>query len=378
MSAALTAADADFHARRLAGVDLGLLSRHAAAADAAGRLHPEVLALFHTQRWLTLLAPAAVGGGEWPLPDVVRLEEAVAQADGSAGWMLTLCAGAAWFAGFWPEALAQRVLATPGVCLGGSGAATGTAEPLGAGEGDGGGDGGGNGWRLQGHWGHATGAPWATHFTFNAVLPEGCEPRVRAFVVPAAAVQVHDTWQCMGLRASRSDAFSLAGTTVPAEHAFDIAVGAATAPGPLWRFPFGAFAAVTLAANVLGMARAFLAEAEPVVQRRLQQRNAAGAPGVPGVWEAAWAQAVADLQAARDAFYAALDAAWQQAAAGHPVAAEDAQRLEALSHALARAAREAVDGVYPACGLHAADPRTALNRHWRDLHTATQHALWLR
>lgn len=366
MNAAATPADADFHARRLAGVDLALLSRHAAAAEAAGRLSDEALALFHAQRWLTMLAPAAVGGGEWPLPDVVRLEEAVAQADGSAGWMLTLCAGAGWFAGFWPAGLAQRVLATPGVCLGGSGAATGTAERC---EG---------GWRLRGHWGHATGAPWATHFTFNAVLPEGSEPRVRAFVVPASAVQVHSTWQCMGLRASRSDAFSLDGATVPAEQAFDIAVHAATAPGPLWRFPFGAFAAVTLAANVLGMARAFLAEAEPVIARRLQQRDAAGAPAVPGVWEAAWAHAVAGLQAAREAFYTALDAAWQQADSGQPVAAADALRLETLSHALARAAREAVDGVYPACGLHAADPRTALNRHWRDLHTATQHVLWLR
>lgn len=365
----MNAADADFHARRLAGIDLALLSRHAAAGDAAGRLHDEVLALFHTQRWLTMLAPAAVGGGEWPLPDVVRLEEAVAQADGSAGWMLTLCAGAGWFAGFWPPGLAQRVLAMPGVCLGGSGAATGTAERH------------EDGWRLRGHWSHATGAPWATHFTFNAALPEGETPGVRAFVVPASAVQVHSTWQCMGLRASRSDAFSLADATVPAEQAFDIAVEAATAPGPLWRFPFGAFAAVTLAANVLGMARAFLAEAEPVVQRRLQQRDAAGMPAPPGrsgVWATAWAGAVAGLQAAREAFYAALDAAWQQAEAGQPVAVADAQRLEALSHALARAAREAVDGVYPACGLQAADPRTALNRHWRDLHTATQHALWLR
>jgi hypothetical protein len=38
-------------------------------------------------------------------------------------------------------------------------------------------------------------------------------------------------------------------------------------------------------------------------------------------------------------------------------------------------AREAVDGVYPLCGLTAADPRTALNRAWRDLNTATQDAV---
>ncbi len=32
---------------------------------------------------------------------------------------------------------------------------------------------------------------------------------------------------------------------------------------------------------------------------------------------------------------------------------------------------------YPLCGLTAADPRTALNRALRDLHTATQHAMLL-
>jgi hypothetical protein len=36
-----------------------------------------------------------------------------------------------------------------------------------------------------------------------------------------------------------------------------------------------------------------------------------------------------------------------------------------------------VDGVYPLCGLTDADPRTALNRAWRDLHTGMQHAMLL-
>lgn len=214
--------------------DLLPFSDSAARADQLGELQPEALALLHRQGWLTLLAPRAVGGGEWALPDVVRLEEAVAAADGSAAWVLTLCAGAAWFAGFWPHDLARELLATPGVCLAGSGATTGVAERDGA------------GWRVSGHWAHASGAPWATHFTFNAALQEGGQPvldaagqpRVLSFVVPAAEVTLHKTWHSQGLRASRSDAFELRDAWVPERQVFDIAVDAATHGGPLYRFPF--------------------------------------------------------------------------------------------------------------------------------------------
>lgn len=350
--------------------DLQALSAAAAAADANGALDAATLALLQRSGWLNMLAPRSVGGGEWALPDVVRLEEAVAAADGSAGWVLTLCAGAAWFAGFWPHDLARRVLATPGVCLAGSGASTGVAERDGA------------GWRVSGHWTHASGAPWATHFTFNAALHDGGQPlldatgqpRVRAFVVTAADVTLHKTWHSQGLRASRSDAFELRDAWVPDEQVFDIDVDAATHDGPLYCFPFRAFACVTLAANLLGLARRFMELAEPLITQRLQRR-----PAAAGEARALqhWRAGSEALRRARADLHAALDAAWQQASAGQVVPLKDAQRLEALSQALVATARDAVSRSYPACGLWAADERSDINRVWRDFHTATQHAIWL-
>lgn len=346
--------------------DLSPLTRDAVIADAEGRLQPGALALIHAQRWLLMLAPRAVGGGEWALPDVVRLEEAVAAADGSCGWFLTLCAGAGWFAGFLPPDLARRILATPNACLAGSGAVTGTAERDGA------------GWRVNGRWGHATGAPQATHFTFNATLHDGGrplldaqgQPRVRAFVVPAADVAWALTWHSVGLRASASHAFTLSDRFVADDQAFDIDPARATAPGPLYRFPFRAFAFVTLVANLLGMARHFAGLARPVVARRTAARAASASATRCATAEQA-------LDDARDAFYAALDDAWAQAQTGAIVDDATARRLEALSQALAQRCRDTVTTLYPACGLEAADPRSDLNRVWRDFHTATQHAIWL-
>jgi alkylation response protein AidB-like acyl-CoA dehydrogenase len=348
--------------------DVRTLRDAAPEAEALGRLAPAQLTLIERRDWFRLLVPHAVGGMELPLPQAVRLEEAIAEADGSCGWMVTLCAGAGWFAGFLPAALAREVVATPGMCLAGSGAATGVAERT------------ADGWRITGRWGHATGAPHATHSTLSAVLHEGSQPlrdaagaqRVRAFIVPATGVQVLPTWQAIGLRASASHAFEIRDLAVPHHHAIDIDPVAATQPGALYRFPFDALAYVTLAANLGGMARGFLRLATPLVLER--PIGPARQPlGARLHVRARLQSSMQQLEGARGRCLELLDAAWSRVERDGGRFDEKPLRDAAL--AWARTAREAVDGVYPLCGLTAADPRTALNRAWRDLHTATQHAM---
>lgn len=96
--------------------DARRIRRSAADADATGALQPAQQALIHRRGWLKMLAPGSCGGAELPLPTAVRLEEALAAADGSVGWVVTLCAGAGWFAGFLPPALAREVMGTRRVC----------------------------------------------------------------------------------------------------------------------------------------------------------------------------------------------------------------------------------------------------------------------
>lgn len=298
-----------------------------------------------------MLAPRAAGGAELPLPDVVRLEEAIAAADGSMGWVVTLCAGAGWFAGFLPPETARAIIGTPQACLAGSGAPTGAAVPD------------GDGYRISGRWDIATGAPMATHFTLNAVLADSGV--TRAFVVPAAQVVVEPTWRSIGMRGTASHSYRIDGAWVPASHAFIIDPAHASVPGPLYRFPFMALAYVTLAANIGGMARHFLELAgQLLVQRRQPQPAALDA----------LAQAQAALLAARDAMLALLDRAWAQVQAG-PLDPLLETELSAQSLQLVAVARRAVTDIYPCCGLRAAQQDAEINLVWRDFHTASQHAL---
>lgn len=352
--------------------DLRHLRRSAATADAEGVLHLEQRALIHRRGWLTMLAPRSCGGAELPLPEAVRLEEAIATADGSCGWMVTLCAGAGWFAGFLPPALARRIIATPRVCLAGSGAPSGHADRD------------GDGWRLDGRWGHATGAPWATHFTLNAVLREGGmplldaqgRPRIRAFVVPAAEVEVEPSWHSIGLKATASHAFVLRGRRVAAEQGFDIDPRCASADGPLYRFPFRPLAFVTLAANLAGMARRFVDLADQAIAQRIDPSGGSRF-GDPARVRAELGGAREAFDGARTRFYDLLDAAWTQVVSGAVPDPESTDALEAAARTLVEVSRRAVDGLYPYAGLQAADPRSEINRVWRDFHTATQHGLWV-
>jgi alkylation response protein AidB-like acyl-CoA dehydrogenase len=356
----------------LSEADRKLIAEFAGVSDETGTLAPQLQALVHERGWLRMLAPADAGGAELALPQAVRLEESIAAADGSLGWFVTLCAGAGWFAGFLPPQLAREIIGTPGACLGGSGAVAGFADV----EGD--------GYRLSGRWPIATGAPLATHFTMNAVIREHGEPlldsagrqRVRAFVVSAAHVSVHPSWRNIGMRASGSHAFSTDQVWVDAAHGFDIDPASATAPGPLYRFPFASLAYVTIAANISGMALHFLQLATELLGRRVHPANGQPLALHPEV-AAALAGARQALEGSRSCFYRWLELAWQATERGEVLHDDQTHALHTVSLALVNAGRKAVDDVFPYCGLVAVNAQSEIGRAWRDLHTGTQHAMLL-
>ncbi|MET0858336.1 MAG: acyl-CoA dehydrogenase [Telluria sp.] len=354
--------------------DIARILRAAPSADRAAFIDPVQQALIHRRGWLRMLAPRAAGGAELPLPAVVRLEEQIAAIDGSMGWLVTLCAGAGWFAGFLPPPVAGEIISTRRVCVAGSGAPTGHADR----EGD--------GFRITGRWDYASGAPMATHFTLNAVLREGGQPllddsgapRIRAFLVPAREVVLVPSWRTIGLRATASHSYKIDGKWIAADHGFTIDAAQATADGPLYRFPFLSLAYFTLAANLSGMARHFVQLATPLIARRKRPVVEANQGLPPRVSAAERLRELAQgLENARHHFYQLLDRAWERVDSNQVLDADETAAIQAASLALVKACRSAVDEIYPYCGLHAAHEESDINRVWRDFHTATQHSLLL-
>jgi indole-3-acetate monooxygenase len=345
-----------------------LIRNESALAEKNGRFTKNQLNLIHQQQWLKILVPSQYGGREYALPEVLQLEEALAWADGSMGWMVTLCAGAGWFGGFWDTDIAKKIFQDPKMCIAGSGTITGTAEKT------------KGGYTINGEWPHASGSPDATVFTANCTIMQNGKPRkdekgndeVLSFLFLKNEVTVEDIWNTIGMVATASNSYKVSNLAVQEDRAFKINDHDLKIASPLYIFPFLQLAEATLAVNMSGMAFHFLDLCKTIFDEKRSKKVKSFIEN-EHIIQDSLEKHTHKLNDARSKFYYAIALSWQ--ASVHSKQIKDAILYKVSSGAfdLAKRAREAVDALYPYCGLAAADKNAEINRVWRDLHTASQH-----
>jgi alkylation response protein AidB-like acyl-CoA dehydrogenase len=204
-------------------------------------------------------------------------------------------------------------------------------------------------------------------------LPGG-GPNVRCMLFRASDTRVLDTWDTSGLRGSGSHDVEVTDVFVPEERTFSLLTDTPRYAGGTSGLPFFGVLAAGVAAVALGIARAaidalvLLANAkEPQGARRtLAHRERV---------QFAVAAAEGKLRAARAFLTESLrDAALEASSSGAPSVRGRALVRVAASHA-ARAAAEAVDLAYDTGGASSVYSKNPLQRHFRDVHVATQHAM---
>lgn len=341
----------------------------AESSEEMGELHPEILELAYQENWFKLFVPEIYGGAGKKLPEILRLEEELAEADGSLGWTITLCAGAAWFAGFLNRELASEIFADRKVCFAGSGAVGGTAVKT------------NNGYLVNGHWKYASGALHATIFTANCVLKNPDEsdildekgnPVIKSFILKQNEVEILAGWSYFGLIATGSHAFEVKDLVVPTNRTFTINSNIEVADEG-FDYPFLQLAETTLAVNSLGMAKHFIALVEEAFKSRsgLKRYNEQQILFFQSELQKC-KEEIADL---RSRFYNAFDQSWSQLITSGKIEENSLSEVSLISRKLAHACRRASDTLFPYCGLEAAKKESEINRVWRDIHTASQHAL---
>lgn len=332
-----------------------------AAAEKTGKLTAKQLQLLYDNEWLSAMVPSTYGGRQLSMPEVVKLEESLAYADGSFGWLVTLCAGAGWFGGFMDEKFASGIFSNPKVCLAGSGAANGKAERT------------SGGFVVTGKWPYASGAPFATVFTANcivyengsAVVNEKGQPLVRSFAFLRDEVTILDEWNAIGMIATASQSFEVKQLKIPENRLFDVNSAPVVGNG-LYYFPFMQLAECTLAANMLGMGTHFLELTKKIIdEKHPNDENA----------HDKYAAMEHKLSASRQKLYYGVDMAWQVCSANKDVSQSMLYKVSAASYACISVVKDCVNVLFPYCGLRGADKTTELNRVWRDIHTAGQHGL---
>lgn len=341
----------------------------ATKAEKLGCLPEEWLTEIYNQKWFKLFVPKDLGGLGCTLPQALEIEENLARLDGSLGWTVTLCAGAAWFVGFMDEPVRTAIFPSKDLCLAGSGFVGGKANLV------------KDRYIISGSWTYASGALHATHLTANceilengeAILDAEGKPVVKAFVLDRKDVEILDGWNYMGMLATGSHAFRCEGLEISQNRSFEILPEKAKLDAPVYQYPFLQFAEATLAANILGISQHLIELIEKSFWKRHEYRKY-------DKKHLRHFQKLLDkqeekLKGFRDEFYHQVNASWEELEKHGKISGSRLKKVSKVSRRLTHKCREINGKLYPFSGLEAAKTHTELNRVWRDFNTVGQHAL---
>lgn len=348
-----------------------LARQHADQSERDRRLAAPVVSALREAGLFRMLVPRELGGAEAAVADLVACIEAVAAGDGSAGWCLMIAATTGITAALLPPEGAREIHGDPGSITGGMLMPRGTAVRV---------DGG---YRVTGRWAYGSGSPHCTWLLGGVTVVDntgatetlpGGHPHLRMAFFRAGDYVIHDTWHVSGLRGTGSHDYEVTDLFVPEHHTVAFSGTQAWAKGPLYRFPMYGLLALGVGAVALGLARAAIGELArlagsktPTGSRRVLAERAATQAGL--------AEAEALLRGSRAFLFEAVGGAWGAAEQGQPLSLTDRAGLRLAATHAARACARAVDICYDLGGGTSIYESSPLQRHFRDIHTLTQHVM---
>lgn len=322
---------------------------------------------------LQMYLPRSMGGPELAPLTVFRVVEEISRVSGSIGWCTMIANGVANSIGLLAAEVGGEMAGCPAdLRIAGSIRPIGRARPVAGGH------------RIDGRWDFASGVNHARWLMCPCVIwedgrpvpaPSGA-PLTRIFWAPAKSATILDTWHVLGLRGTGSHDFTLADVFVPESHS--VAMGAPPRePGLLYdpRVHLSWIWSAT-AGNALGIARGALDAFRELASAKSSTMSTALLRERPRV-QACVAEAEAILGSARAYLLTSVGDLWAQASLGEssldgPVA----QARLAITHAMREAVR-CVDIIFHAAGTNAVYEKNPLERPFRDIHVAVQHAAGL-
>jgi alkylation response protein AidB-like acyl-CoA dehydrogenase len=353
----------------------GLLPQVRAAreeCEALRRVPPAMAEALAQAGLLQMYLPRSMGGPELPPLVVFGAVEEISRADGSIGWCVMIATAISSSMGLLEAEVGREMAGSPAdMRLAGSIRPQGRARRV------------AGGYQIDGRWDFASGVNHARWLMCPCVLCEDGEPVrapsgapvTRIFWVPTRSATILDTWHVLGLRGSGSHDFTVEDVFVPEHHS--VSINERPRERGLLYDPrlHLSWIWTATAANALGIARSAL---EAFAEQASASTTMSTAPlrDRPLV-QTRVAEAEAILSSARAYVQLAVGDLWTRAGQGQSdLDAAVVQARLAITHAMHAAVR-CVDVIFHAAGTNAVYARNGLERHFRNIHVAVQHAAGL-
>ncbi|MEM7218425.1 MAG: acyl-CoA dehydrogenase family protein [Pseudomonadota bacterium] len=317
-----------------------------------------------------IIGPPQTGGHGQPTRVLCELVERLATANGSTAWCVFIGATSQLNAG--SVAPSQRAaMSAPGTVISGVFAPSGTARFESRD--------GAAGYVVNGHWkwgSSSRNADWIcgalreVDAAGDAVTTADAVTRV---IFRPDDLEMPDNWHTSGLRGTGSGDYLAHDRWLPAER-----FGTGTRAGdlvdePIYRFPLYATLSTPCGAIALGMARACVDEVIALAKEKTPQGSRRTLAQRP-ILHHDVASMDTKLRAARALLYESIDAVWHAIERREPTVEDRLSIRTANVHAM-RTGVEVIDRMYSIVGGSSIWADSCLQRHFRDVHTASQHMM---
>jgi indole-3-acetate monooxygenase len=340
--------------------------------ETARQVPGELVRRMHQAGLFDVCVPRAYGGAQRTALEVLQLIETIAYADSAAGWLTMIYGVTAVTAASLPPEWAERIYGSsnPSPITSGATAPTGRATRV------------SGGLSVTGRWAWGSGAAHSDWICGGTLVEQDGEivrsasgaPRVLVVFFEASQVTLHDNWDASGLRGTGSVDFDVDGAFVPEGRWIALGEGVPLQPGALYQVPFFGLFAAAVAAVPLGIARRALDDFTELARRKIP------AWGRQTINESSLVQldlgrAEARVEGARRYLFDVVGEVQAEVTAGRSATLEHRRQLRLAASQAAVWCSEAVDIVYEAGGGTSVLATCPLQRHFRDVHTATGHRM---
>ena len=309
-----------------------------------------------------LFVPAHLGGLEASPVIRAKIFERVAQGNAACGWVAFIAATSGSTLASIPEASARKIFNHPNVMVAGVFAPSGKATVN------------GDQVTVSGRWQWGSGTQNADWVLGGCLVEDESKQTGQHMVLmPTDAIEFLDTWHVSGLQGTGSTDYQVADLCTSVDHI--VGYNRCRPPKrPLYQFPQFTLLAIGIGAVALGIGRAAIDELVNLAQSKKRINSKATlADRVHSHLEVARAEA--SLRSARAFYYQSISAAWDTAQAGEKVSIDQRRDIRlATTHAV-EASIKTVDAMYTLGGGAAVYQDSPLQRHFRDVHMASQHIM---